>query len=579
MNLTKKNLKLGKYESGFAKALIKLDKNNIVQRIWERDPTVWKTGIEYDGLIKNRLGWLSLPVTMKKNCDEIISFADELRNEGFEYAVVLGMGGSSMCPEVCRETFGVRDGYLKLFVLDSTDPKTIINIENSVDLKKTVFIVSSKSGGTIEVDSFFRYFFDKVKAIDPENAGKHFAAVTDPDTLLQSIAKENNFRKIFTNPADIGGRYSALSYFGLVPAALIGINIKKLLGNAVEMMNNCMQLEAVKNYGLIIGTIAGELSKKRSKRNKLTFILPDRIKSFGYWAEQLIAESTGKEGKGIIPVEGEDTDKPSEYSNDRMFVYMKLGKEKKAVKNSLRSLAKNNFPVIVLELNDVYDLGGQFYLWEFATAVMGCILEINPFDEPNVKESKDNTGEVLKFYETEKKLPETIPNATEDNLSLFIEEKSFKKKLPKSKKLSKWILKDYLDFFFKQKKKGDYIAVMAYIESNDANNELLKKIRELLKSKLKAATTVGFGPRFLHSTGQLHKGGANNGMFIQIVGEDKVDATIPGKPYSFSILKQSQAIGDYESLLKHSRRTLKINIGWDEKKGLKDLYNELKKVL
>lgn len=579
MNLTKKNLKLGKYNSKIAKALIKLEKKDIVQRIWERDPTVWKTEMEFDGLIKNRLGWLFLPATMKKNTEEINSFVDEVRNDGFEYSVVLGMGGSSMCPEVCRETFGIKEGYMKLFVLDSTDPKTVLEIERSIDISKTLFIVSSKSGGTIEVDSFFRYFFDKVKKANPENPGRQFTAVTDPDTMLQKTANENNFRKIFTNPADIGGRYSALSFFGLVPAALIGIDIKKFLKNAEDMMNNCMQLQVEKNYGLIIGAIAGELSKKKAGRNKLTFILPEKIKSFGYWVEQLIAESTGKEGQGIIPVEGEEKDKANCYDDDRLFVNMKFGKEKKTDKKNIAGLKRADFPMIEIELNDVYDLGGQFYLWEYATAVMGCVLGINPFDEPNVKESKDNTGEVLKYFEAENKLPETIPNATEDNLSLFFEDEIFKKKLPNSKKISKWNLKDYLEFFMKQKESGDYVAIMAYIQSNNINQKYLQKIRELIKTKLKAATTLGYGPRFLHSTGQLHKGGANNGMFIQIVPEDTADAEIPGKPYTFGVLKQSQAIGDYESLLKHKRRTLKINIGWDEKKGLKDLYSELKKVL
>ncbi|MCY7362416.1 MAG: hypothetical protein LH629_10190 [Ignavibacteria bacterium] len=348
MNLSKKNLKLGKYDSKVAKAIIKLDKNNAVQRILEKDTSVWKLGEGFDALIKNRLGWLSLPVSMKENCDDINSFVNEVRKEGYEYAVVMGMGGSSMCPEVCMDSFGIKESYLKLFVLDTTDTDTIFKIENSINLEKTIFIVSSKSGGTIEVDSFFRYFFNKVKSVNQENPGKQFIAITDPSTLLESTARENNFRKIFTNPADIGGRYSALSYFGLVPAALIGIDIKKLLNNAEEMMKNCSLLNATKNYGLIIGAIAGEIGKKKSGRNKLTFILPKKINSFGYWVEQLIAESTGKEGVGIIPVEGEELSKANYYGKDRLFVNMIFGKEKKADKKIINSLERKKKIVFTL---------------------------------------------------------------------------------------------------------------------------------------------------------------------------------------------------------------------------------------
>ncbi|MEO8211495.1 MAG: transaldolase, partial [bacterium] len=557
--------------------LNKLDKERLVERIWERDSTVWKKEKDYDVLIKNRLGWLSLPLTMKNNCEEINAFVDEVREERFAYAVVLGMGGSSMCPEVCSETFGVKEGYLKLFVLDTTDPVTIFDIENSIDLEKTLFIVSSKSGGTIEVDSFFRYFFDKVKKIKNTDAGKQFIAITDPQTQLESTAKENNFRKIFTNPADIGGRYSALSYFGLVPAALIGIDIIKFLGNAEKMMNDCMTFKSEKNPGAVIGAATGELAKKG--KDKLTFILPFKIKSFGYWVEQLIAESTGKEGKGIIPIEGEGIGKPSSYGTDRLLIYFKLEKEGKDEKKIIGSYIKKDFPVINIELKDVYDIAGQFYLWEFATAVMGAGLEINPFDEPNVKESKDNTGNILKYFEDNKKLPLQIPLAVKDDLKIYLDEKAFDKKLIRKKRLKNQDADDYLKFFFNQTKKNDYFAMMAYIQKNKVSENLLQKIRELIRSKEKIATTLGYGPRFLHSTGQLHKGGAANGLFLQIISDDKKDIEIPGKPYSFGTLKQAQAIGDYESLLKHNRRVLRVNIGSDIERGLRELYKIVKKAI
>ncbi|MBL8008437.1 MAG: glucose-6-phosphate isomerase [Ignavibacteria bacterium] len=568
MNLSVKNLKLFKFNSGIAMNLMKLEKDEIAKRIFEKDSTVWKSEPEYDELIKNRLGWLYLPVRMKENCDEIISFADDIRKEGFEYAVVLGMGGSSMCPEVCRDTFGTREGYLKLFVLDSTDPETVISIENSVNISKTIFIVSSKSGGTTEVDSFFRYFYDKVKRINSENPGNHFTAITDPDTVLEKLAKEKNFRRVFINPPDIGGRYSALSYFGLVPAALTGIDIKKLLKNAESIMYNCTLEESGKNYGIIIGAVAGELAKNR--KDKLTFIFPEKIKSFGYWVEQLIAESTGKEGKGILPVEGEKFGKPSEYGKDRLFVYFTLGKESKKDKDRRKKFTGEDFTLIEINLNDLYDLGGQFYLWEFATAVMGSILGINPFDEPNVKESKDNTGVVLKYFEEHNELPEQ---------NYFAEEGELKITAPAILPGKKTKIKDYLKNFLNQKKNGDYTAIMAYTAKSESTEKMLQKIRELLKSGLKTATTLGYGPRFLHSTGQYHKGGGDNGLFIQIVSEDKSDAAVPGKPYTFSILKQAQATGDYESLKKHNRRIIRIATGNNTEKGLKELYGILKKVL
>ncbi|MDQ3021186.1 MAG: hypothetical protein M3R36_11550 [Bacteroidota bacterium] len=577
MKITKKDFELGKYKKKVAKTLKELDKENFIKRIWEKDSTVWKEGKEYDALIKNRLGWLSLPLTMKNNCEEINSFVEEIRGEGFSYAVVLGMGGSSMCPEVCRETFGVEEGYLKLFVLDSTDPVTIFNIENSIDLEKTLFIVSSKSGGTIEVDSFFRYFFDKVKKIKGIDAGKQFIAITDPQTQLELTAAENNFRKIFTNPQDIGGRYSALSYFGLVPAALIGIDIIKYLSNAEKMMYDCMTFKSEENPGVITGSAIGELAKKG--KDKLTFILPFKINSFGYWVEQLIAESTGKEGKGIIPVEGEGIGKPSSYGNDRLFACFTLGKESKGEKKIIRGFVKKKFPVINIELKSVYDIAGQFYLWEFATAVMGAVLEINPFDEPNVKESKDNTGNVLCFYETNKKLPGQIPQAVKNDLIIYLDKKVFDKELMDKKKLKKRDVDDYLKFFLKQIKTGDYFAMMAYIQKNKIIENLLRKIRELIRSKKEIATTLGYGPRFLHSTGQLHKGGAANGLFLQIISDDKKDIEIPGKPYSFGTLKLAQAIGDYESLIKHNRRVLKVNIGSDIERGLKELYKIVKKAI
>lgn len=568
---------LGKYKRSVEKVLEKFEEGNLIDRIWENDSTIWKEGKGYDELIKNRLGWLTLPVSMKSNCDEIISFADEIIKEKFSCALVLGMGGSTMCPEVLSETFGVKKDFLKLFVLDSTDPQSVFGIENSIDVEKTLFIVSSKSGGTIEVDSFFRYFFDKVEKKKGIDAGKNFIAITDSDTLLQKIAEENKFRRVFTNPSDIGGRFSALSYFGLVPAALLGIDIRKLLDNAEAMMNNCMTLQIRSNDGVMLGTAAAELALKG--RDKITFLLPQEITSFGYWVEQLIAESTGKEGKGILPVEGESPGKISSYRKDRLFVCYNSGKENKQAKEKRKNLIREKFPVIRIIYNDLYDIGGQFYLWEFATAVMGVVLEINPFDEPNVKESKDNTSEVLKYFDENKKLPDEKPAAVKNKIQIFSDMKQSGKKALTEKELKNKKADDYFEIFFDNIKKGDYVALMAYIRKNKSHEKALQKIRELIRSKKKIATTLGYGPRFLHSTGQLHKGGPDKGLFMQIVDEDSKDIQIPGKPFSFNILKQAQAAGDYESLIKHNRRVLRLNIGSDIDKGLMNLYKIIKKNL
>jgi hypothetical protein len=342
-------------------------------------------------------------------------------------------------------------------------------------------------------------------------------------------------------------------------------------------MYNCLSEEAGKNFGLITGALAGTLAE--NKVNKLTFILPRKIRSFGYWAEQLIAESTGKEGKGIVPVEGEKLSSASDYGKDRFFVNIRTGKASNKEKESVKKIKKNKFPLIEIKLNDIYDIGGQFYLWEYATSIMGCILDINPFDEPNVKESKDNTGEVLKFYQDNRKLPVQTPVYEGKSYKLFLNDEMFSDNLSGKKMKRKWKAGNYLKYFINKKRPGDYFAIMAYIESSKENKDLLSKIRELLKRKLNIATTVGFGPRFLHSTGQLHKGGDHSGMFMQIINEDKKDALIPGKPYSFSVLKQAQATGDFESLLKHKRRVIKIDTGKNVSGGLKKLYSDLKKVL
>lgn len=567
MNLRKKDLNLGKIRSKVSKAVGKFEKKQVIKRIWEKDPTVWVKDENAGKTIVNRLGWLSLPYLMTNNVYEINEFTKEVQQEGFTEAVVLGMGGSSMGPEVLSTVFGTAPGFLKLRVLDTTDPTSVMRVLDSVNLAKTLLIVSSKSGSTIEVDSMFRFFFEKVKEINPENAGRQFAAITDADTVLQSLASENGFRRVFTNPSDIGGRYSVLSYFGLVPASLIGIDLIEFLKNAGNMMNMCANLDAGLNPGALLGIISGIACAEG--RDKLTFSYTESISSLGYWVEQLIAESTGKSRKGILPVEGELTGKAKEYSADRFFINTVLGKSK----NKVALLTRKGHPAVNIRLAGKYDVAGQFYLWEFATAVMGVMLGINPFDEPNVKESKDNTSRVLKHFEEKGVLPETGKGISQDGISAVINTGG------KKRKVSTRSLDSMVKGFVSMKRKGDYFALMAYIDGSAKNMKTLNKIRELLKKGKRSAVTVGLGPRFLHSTGQYHKGGPDKGLFIQFHCNDKKDIAIPGRNYSFGVLKNAQAIGDYESLVNWNRRVLRVDLGGDPVKGLEQFYRILKKAI
>ncbi len=573
MNLKSKDIKLGKINSKVEKAIRKFETKNIIKRIWEKDPTVWKKDPEYSEVIVNRLGWLSLPYTMTNNVYEISEFVKEVKAEGFTDAVLLGMGGSSMGPEVISDVFGYQQDFLRLHVIDTTDPSAILRTEEAVDISKTLFIVSSKSGTTIEVDSLFRYFFEKVKSVNPEKPGKNFTAITDPETALQEVAAENGFRKVFTNPKDIGGRYSVLSYFGLVPAALTGVDLIEFLKSAGDMMNSCSNLDPRSNPGAFLGIVTSIAATEG--RDKLTFSYSDNLKSFGYWVEQLIAESTGKEKKGILPVEGESVGKPRIYVKDRFFVFTSLGKKNEKLTRKFAALAGKGNPVAKISLSGKYDIAGQFYLWEFATAVMGSMLKINPFDEPNVSESKSNSLKVLKEFEESGKLPDERAVFTDKSFSVRMNSGTAKLKISSNKDIKAG---DLLSAFLMLREKGDYFAIMAYIDADKSNKLLLNKLRELLREKTKCPVTVGFGPRFLHSTGQYHKGGPDKGMFIQIVNTDKTDVSIPGKSYTFSVLKNAQAIGDYESLTRWKRRVLRIRLNGDTGEGLSKICNVLKKI-
>ncbi|MCC6381358.1 MAG: bifunctional transaldolase/phosoglucose isomerase [Dehalococcoidia bacterium] len=498
---------LGPLAAAVARRLDAMARDRIVQRIWACDHTVWKPDPTE---ISDRLGWLSVAEVMREQVPALRAFADEVAAEGYRTAVLLGMGGSSLAPEVLHASFGTAQGYLDLEVLDTTDPQQIRDVEDRIDLRRTLFVVASKSGGTIETLSQLAYFWEKL----PD--GAHFVAITDPGTTLERLGRERGFRRVFANPASIGGRYSALSFFGLVPGALIGLDLEHVLDRAQEATQACHHsVREEENPAAWLGAALGEGAL--AGRDKLTLVLPDGIRTFGSWVEQLVAESTGKEGRGIVPIEGETLGPPAVYGEDRLFVAFGGHPE-------LDALAAAGHPVLRIPYSDPWQLGGAFFRWELATAIAGHVLGINPFDQPNVQEAKDATARILagEQVDTDTPPPEYLLEGTAA---------------------------------------GDYVAITAYVDRNAANMATLQSIRLALRDRFRVATTVGFGPRFLHSTGQLHKGGANKGVFFQIVQDDVLDLPIPGREYTFGQLKRAQALGDLASLKAHGRRVARTTIG------------------
>ena len=557
----------GKNKSSITSAFGSLDEKQIARRIFSKDPFVWKSDEEEVKAIRNRLGWLNIDDFINR-ADEIIDFAKEIKKEKFKYVVLLGMGGSSLCPEVARETFGSKQGYPKLFMLDNTDPATVKNVESLIDLSKTLFIVASKSGTTTETLSFDHYFFNLLQENNINNPGKQFIAITDDSTPLQNEAKERNFRKVFTNPDDYGGRYSALSYFGLVPMALIGINIKEILHNAHQMeINSGPFIPSESNSAISLGTALG--MNARFGRDKVTFVLSKSISAFGYWVEQLIAESTGKEGNGILPVESEDLGKPEVYSNDRVFVYMHAGRDdKQKDERKLNALQKAGHPVIKIDLKNKLALGAEFFRWELATATAGRIINVNPFNEPNVSESKKNSKDLLNEWKETKSFDEEKPIVSQ-NISIFY--KAEADWVPKGKSMSA-----FLNSFIKLAKSPDYLALLAYFLQTPQRQKLLQSIRMKLRNKLKVATTLGYGPRYMHSTGQLHKGGPNHGVFIMFTHDAEDDLLIPGEDYGFATLQKAQALGDFRSLNNKNRRVIRIHLEGNIEQALKKINESLK---
>lgn len=549
-------------------ALERLKQEDFVRRAWEHDPTAFTQDETAAKSIRSRLGWLDVTDHMLEHASTMTELADQIRREGYAHALLLGMGGSSLCPEVLRQTFGVRDGYPELQVLDSTDPATVRAREAAIDPARTIFIVSSKSGTTTEPNDFFRYFWSKVEAVKGERAGENFIAITDPDTPLQKLAEQRRFRHVFCNPPDIGGRYSALSYFGMVPGAIMGVDIQSMLSHAQRMEQNCVPVVPIEeNPGVVLGATLGALAK--AGRNKVTFICSPAIGSLGLWMEQLIAESTGKHGAGIVPVAAEAAGSPDDYGPDRLFAYFRLsGQIDEEQERRMQALEAARQPQVRITLHDPIDLGQEFFRWEMATATAGSVLGINPFDEPNVQESKDNTNRLLKEYRSSQTLPQPRPRLQADGVALS-----------SNRDLQGSDLAGALRSFLAETKAGDYVALMAYIEPTDANEQALQRIRGVIRDRLKVATTLGFGPRFLHSTGQLHKGGPNIGVFMQFTGVDGEDLEIPGEPYSFQTLLDAQALGDLLSLEQHGCRVIRLNLGHAIAAGLQTVHAAIEQAL
>jgi glucose-6-phosphate isomerase len=521
---------LGALENAFSRACEDMARDGVIGRVWAGDHTLWSDD-PTEITEPNRLGWLEVIETMRAEVDDLRGFASEVAREGYRRAVLFGMGGSSLAPEVLQRTLGTAQGMLHLEVMDSTHPDAVIELQRRIGFERTLFIVSSKSGSTIETLSHFEYFW----SLAPE--GKHFVAITDQGSLLQHLAEERGFRRIFINRPDIGGRYSALSYFGLVPGALIGADLDGMLAQASAMAEACRGNDPASNPGALLGAAMGEAAL--AGRDKLVLLLPREMASLGDWVEQLLAESTGKQGKGIVPIVGEPVQPPSSYGNDRLFVA--IGQH-----TDLAGLEAAGHPVVRLPYEGKQQLGAEFFRWEFATAVAGQRLGINPFDQPNVQSAKDATTQILETNTIE---AEATP--------------------PLNQVLS-------------TVKPGDYLALLAYLPRTNATETPMQALRLDLRDRHLVATTLGFGPRYLHSTGQLHKGGANNGVFVLLTSDAKEDADVPARPFSFGRLHRAQALGDLHSLLTMGRRVAHVHLPGDHVGAIEALrkgFDEPKEVL
>jgi glucose-6-phosphate isomerase len=519
---------LGNLQGAVEEALERMNSERWAERINAKDGSLWSRDPAKAREIEGWMGWLNVAGDISQELEQFTDLQRDLDGEGYTTAVLAGMGGSSLCPDVLRRTFGARDGALDLTVLDSTDPSTIEAVESGLDLHRTVFIISSKSGGTTETLSHFKYFHARVLDLDPDHCGHHFMAVTDEGSGLQKIAVADEFGWVFLNPPDIGGRYSALSYFGMVPAAVMGLDVTRLLAGGQAMGHACRVDSSFENPGLVLGATLGVAAARG--RDKCTIICSPQVASLGMWLEQLLAESTGKEGKGIVPIEGEPFGSADRYGPDRIFVHIRVAGDSPEQDEAVAALMAAGHPVITLHLSTPDDIGAEFLRWEFATAAAGALLEINPFDQPNVQESKDNTIAVLQQYADSGDFGVDISAAPMEGAEELLN----------------------------SIKPGDYFAILAYTQPTADVDEAFRRIRAAIRDRFGVATTLGYGPRYLHSTGQLHKGGPDTGVYLMLTDKRGPDLPIPGVDYGFKTLIQAQWAGDLKSLRDHGRRVAMV---------------------
>jgi len=540
-----------------------------VRRLWQRDPSLWTNSDEAQWL-----GWLDITEKQLEKKDQFERLADEIRKESFSDILLLGMGGSSLCPEVLAKTFGQIKGFPRLHILDSTDPAQVKATEQKINLATTLFIVSSKSGTTLEPNIFKQYFYERVQqTIGTEKAGSRFIAITDPGSKLQAEAETDKFRHIFHGVPSIGGRYSALSNFGVVPAAVMGLDITKFLDRTEEMVQACVASVPVeRNPGVVLGIILGVAAK--SGRDKVTIITSPAISDLGAWLEQLLAESTGKQGKGIIPVDREQLAAPETYGRDRIFAYLRFEAAHDSVQDAeISALEAAGHPVVRISVSDTYDLGQEFFRWEIATAVAGSIVGINAFNQPDVEASKIETRKLTSEYEKTGSLPTEKPIFEQKGIQLFADSKNAAA-LGGGKSLT-----EYLRAHLSRISASDYFAVLGYVEMNEAHYAKLQEIRHTVRDAKRISSCLGFGPRFLHSTGQAYKGGPNSGVFLQITCDDAIDVPVPGQRYTFGVVKAAQARGDFQVLADRGRRALRVHLGKDVNAALSFLGNAVREAL
>jgi transaldolase / glucose-6-phosphate isomerase len=545
-------------------------KEGKVRRLWAGDASLWTETDE-----ANWLGWLEIVDKQLKGIAQLQDFAEDVRRAGFKDVLLLGMGGSSLGPEVLGETFGSKPGFPALHVLDSTDPMQIRHFDARIDPARTLFLVSSKSGSTLEPNIFKQYFYERTKqGVGEQEAPRRFVAITDPGSSLEKTALTEGFRYVFHGLSSIGGRYSVLSDFGMVPAAAIGVDVRAFLESTAEMVRSCAASSPpVENPGVILGAILGTC--QRHGRDKVTIIASKSIGDFGAWLEQLLAESTGKLGKGIVPLEGEPLGTPAVYGNDRVFTYLRLAAEQDSEhEQAIAALEAAGHPVVRITVQDRMQLGQEFFRWEMATAVAGSIIRINPFDQPDVEAAKVKTRDLTAAYEQSRALPEMHPFFEGEGIKLFADAHNETALKPHATGLAA-----ALKAHFGRIGAGDYAALLAYIERNPAHIDAMQRLRRMIRDRTKAATCVGFGPRFQHSTGQAYKGGPNSGVFLQITCDDPEDLPVPGQSYTFGIVKEAQARGDFEVLAERNRRALRAHITGDLNRGLDTLSRAIEQAL